>query len=170
LALGSTPVFLVHEPGNVPVRRLVVLDHTKLSFQDVGRSESDRISERDRLAQKLDPSDRQLVMDLFDPAAEAARLEQCFSLEVPVSFISDVEMEHLFEDMAYQGWKPFWNRYPDAQGILTLSRVSFNASGTRALVYVGNQSGADIGRGFYLVLRRTGRAWAIDRQVDMWVS
>jgi hypothetical protein len=170
LALGPSPTFLVHEPGKVPVRRVVVVDHTKLSFEDVGGPESKRASERDYLAGLLSPSDQQLLLNLFDPAAEPAQLKECFDIEVPITFISEAEMDRLFNDLAYQGWKPFWKRYPDAQGILTFSHVSFNSDGTRALVYAGNQSGADMGSGLYLLLQLSSQQWVIERRIEVWVS
>jgi hypothetical protein len=88
---------------------------------------------------------------------------------VPMSFISEAEIERLTGD-PYHGWRAFWEQYPDAQGILTLSSVAFDRDMSRALVYAGNQSGADMGKGFYLILGRGESGWHIEQWVPMWVS
>jgi hypothetical protein len=68
------------------------------------------------------------------------------------------------------GWDIFYNRYPQAPGITTFSRVGFNANLDQALVYMGTQSNWLVGTGYYLLLKKVNGAWSIDQQVMIWVS
>ena len=68
------------------------------------------------------------------------------------------------------GWDVFYNRYPRAPGITTLSRVGFNATLDQALVYIGTQSNWLVGAGYYILLKKVGGAWSIDQKVMIWVS
>ncbi len=68
------------------------------------------------------------------------------------------------------GWEVFYNRYPQAPGITTLSRVGFDAGFDQALVYVGTQSNWLAGSGYYILLKKVNGVWAIDQQVMVWVS
>jgi hypothetical protein len=169
MVLGPSGKGLVHEPGRFPARRVVVLDHTMLSFQEHGDGDSERDAERNQVTRWLTLSEYPLGRELFDPAQAPSHLEDCFGLDVPVTLISDTEVERLTFD-AYEGWRPFWKQYPDAQGILTLSRVTFDVEARRALVYVGIQSGADAGSGSYIVLHRGNDGWVVEDTLLMWVS
>jgi hypothetical protein len=68
------------------------------------------------------------------------------------------------------GWDIFYNRYPQAPGITTLSRVGFNSTLDQALVYIGTQSNWLAGAGYYVLLKKGEAGWGIDQQVMTWVS
>jgi hypothetical protein len=68
------------------------------------------------------------------------------------------------------GWDIFYNRYPQAPGITTLSRVGFNNSLDQALVYLGPQSNWLAGSGYDVLLNKGTAGWAIDQQVMVWIS
>jgi len=61
--------------------------------------------------------------------------------------------------------------YPGADGVYSLSRVSFNLDTTHAYVRVTWCCGdrADQSASFYLA-RKRGRGWAVDRSTPRWVS
>ena len=68
------------------------------------------------------------------------------------------------------GWDVFYNRYPEAPGIITLSRVGFNARMDQALVYLGIQSHWLAGSGNYFLFKKIDGDWVIDQQVMTWIS
>jgi hypothetical protein len=73
-------------------------------------------------------------------------------------------------DQNQSGWEEFYNRYPQAPGITTLSRVGFDASFDQALVYIGTQSNWLAGAGYYVLLKKGTGGWSIDQQVMTWIS
>jgi hypothetical protein len=68
------------------------------------------------------------------------------------------------------GWEIFYDRFPQAPGITTLSRVGFNVTFDQALVYIGTQSNWLVGAGYYVLLKKTNEVWNIDQQVLAWIS
>jgi len=89
-------------------------------------------------------------------------------LDVNVVLISQAEMTEIFQDS--DGWDTFYDRYPDSQGVMTLSRVGFNAAMDQALVYVGNQSHWLAGAGYFLLLSKIDGRWTIQSEMMAWIS
>ena len=87
----------------------------------------------------------------------------------PYTLLSQAARNRIF-GQNQSGWEIFYNRYPQAPGITTLSRVGFNAAFDQALVYIGTQSNWLVGTGYYVLLKKAGGVWSIDQQVMSWVS
>lgn len=62
-------------------------------------------------------------------------------------------------------WRAFHARYPSVGGLLTLSRVGFNAARTQALVSAWEWCGGRCGRGALFLLERRAGAWVLVRQL-----
>jgi len=90
-------------------------------------------------------------------------------LGVEYVLLSQSGMNEIF-GQNQSGWEIFYNRYPDAPGITTLSRVGFSDSFDQALVYVGTQSYWLAGAGYFFLLRKAGGNWLIDQKVMTWIS
>jgi len=101
--------------------------------------------------------------------AQASALRLDLDLGAPYSLLSRAGMSELFSQNQ-DGWQVFYDRYPEAWGITSLSRVGFNAALDQALVYVGTQSHWLAGAGYYLLLIKVNGAWIIDQQVMTWIS
>jgi hypothetical protein len=87
----------------------------------------------------------------------------------PYTLLSQTSKNQIFSKNQ-SGWDIFYNRYPQAPGITTLSRVGFNTTLDQALVYMGTQSNWLVGTGYYFLLKKVNGAWSIDQQVMIWVS
>jgi hypothetical protein len=87
----------------------------------------------------------------------------------PYTLLSQAGRNQIF-GQNQSGWEIFYNRYPQAPGITTLSRVGFNSAFDQALVYIGTQSNWLAGAGYYVLLKKADRAWSIDQQVMTWIS
>lgn len=62
-------------------------------------------------------------------------------------------------------------RYPDAFGVVGLSRVGFNAETDRALVYISRRyCGLGCGEGTCMVLVREGCKWKVKEKGGVWMS
>jgi hypothetical protein len=91
------------------------------------------------------------------------------NLGSPYTLLSEPGRSKIF-GQNQSGWEIFYNRYPQAPGITTLSRVGLNTTFDQALVYIGTQSNWLAGSGHYILLKKTNGVWAIDQQVMVWVS
>jgi hypothetical protein len=91
------------------------------------------------------------------------------NLGYPYTLLSQAQRNRIF-GQNQSGWDIFYNRYPQAPGITTLSRVGFNPTFDQALVYIGTQSNWLAGSGYYILLRKADGVWSIDQQVMAWIS
>ena len=79
------------------------------------------------------------------------------------------DMQGLFGENQ-NGWDIFYTRYPEAPGIITVSKVGFNLAADQALVYLGIQSHWLAGSGTYFLLVKKDGVWEIDQSVMTWIS
>ena len=101
--------------------------------------------------------------------ATSQTLRPDMQLGGPYTLLSQAGKNRIFSQNQ-SGWDIFYNRYPQAPGITTFSRVGFNAQLDQALVYMGTQSNWQVGTGYYLLLKKVNGTWSIDQQVMIWVS
>ena len=101
--------------------------------------------------------------------ATAQTLRPDMQLGGPYTLLSQAGRNRIFSQNQ-SGWDIFYNRYPQAPGITTISRVGFITSLDQALVYMGTQSNWLVGTGYYLLLIKVNGTWSIDQQVMIWVS
>lgn len=89
-------------------------------------------------------------------------------LDATVVYLDQGTFDRIFQ--SENGWDQFYGIYPGSQGIMTFSRVGFNAAQDQALVYAGNQQNYLAGRGNYILLTKKGGQWAIEEVVMAWIS
>ena len=87
----------------------------------------------------------------------------------PYTLLSQAGRNRIFSQNQ-SGWDSFYNRFPQAPGITTFSRVGFDTLLDQALVYMGTQSNWQVGSGYYILLRKVNGTWGSDQQVMVWVS
>lgn len=67
-------------------------------------------------------------------------------------------------------WPSFYKRFPGSPGIMTFSRVGFSEDGRQALFYLSNHCGDLCGTGMYVVMEKHNGTWAIEKEIQMWIS
>jgi len=146
---------------------VVIEDRTNRSALDVLAGEGK--SERDQYVRKNLPGLSPQTIDAF-VARNRRRypLRNLFTARVKCVLISEAEMRAIFDRGKW--WPEFYRKYPKSQGILTLSRVGFNAAKDQALVCVGDQSEGRAGAGYGILLARRKGAWGIQSKVMLWIS
>ncbi len=142
---------------------VVIEDHTGLG---VSSADAQQLA---YLKESLPEVDQAMLDDFQARNAQAEPLAGRFTFKVKVKLISQDEVKQFF-DPGGGAWDEFYKRYPNSQGIMTLSKVGFNVAGDRALVYVGNQSHFLAGTGYAVVLARKGGVWTILNQIMLWIS
>lgn len=99
---------------------------------------------------------------------DSSALERGFTLSVDYSLISEQEIESIFS--AAGGWDDFYAKYPDSQGIFTLSRVGFNEAKDAAALYVANRMHGVGGGGQVVLMKKTADGWAVQGSRRLWIS
>lgn len=98
----------------------------------------------------------------------AVAVRDTIRLRRPVQILST----HLRRAIRAQGefWAAFYRRFPGAQGIGYVSRLTMSTDSTLAIVSVGNQRGPLDGAGFFLLLKRVAAGWVVVRWRLAWES
>ena len=143
----------------------VIMDTTATSPGGVG----DTASSLERVGQDLAGLD-QATSDSFQARnAAVTPIRGDMQLGSPYVVLSQAAMSQMFSQNR-DGWQVFYEQYPDAPGIITLSCVGFNATFDQALVYIGIMSHWLAGAGTFALLKKVNGTWIVDQQVITWIS
>ncbi len=148
-------------PEKTPLRQIVVKRQTVIEW-----SRKERVQ---YLRQQIPDLDQTMAKRFKQLNRQPELLEPRFLTRVPVTLITKQDLDDIFRD-GVNGWRIFYDRYPNSQGVMEFSRVGFNVGRTQALVYVGNQVGPLAGEGVYLMLVKENGVWIPGKQVSAWIS
>lgn len=112
------------------------------------------------------------VKSLKDNNTSVWRLSKDMLL-VKEYFLVANQLEQIDSDMrsGIDGWKNYYGRYPNSQGLLSLSRAGFCKGKTQALVYIANRFSADGGWGRLVLLKvNADKQWQVAEEVVLWIS
>jgi hypothetical protein len=143
----------------------VIMDTTATSPVGVG----DLASTLDRIVQDMRGLDPRTADNFRFRNETAHPVRPDMELGSGYVLLSQSEMSQMFSPNR-DGWQVFYEQYPDAPGITTLSRAGFNNTFDQALVYIGTMSHYLAGAGYYVLLNKVNGAWMIDQQVMTWIS
>jgi hypothetical protein len=69
-----------------------------------------------------------------------------------------------------RAWRGFFRKYPNAPGIIVVSRIGFNAEHTEAVVYTGRSCGTLCGQGEFAHLVKQDGTWTVTDRTVVWIS
>jgi hypothetical protein len=102
---------------------------------------------------------------------ESSKLPIDYNWNRNVKLITKEELDNIFNKTKLKySWKEFYRKYPDATGIIGLSRVGFNKSFTEAFLYIEVGCGALCGNGYVAVIKRGLFGWDVEFLEHLWVS
>lgn len=108
---------------------------------------------------------RQLLLEL----AAANR----FSTSVPVPKFDNVislSAKQVEASFGENGWRDFYSAFPNANGLVKVSRAVISRDATMALIYVSHTCDGTCGFGALYLLRRSGNSWVISDSAGLWIS
>jgi hypothetical protein len=79
-------------------------------------------------------------------------------VELPVRLLRSDVLRSAFDK---GGWDGFYEAYANTQGVLSLSAVSFNATGSEALFAARLQCGKKCGYRDLVFMRKVNNAWTL---------
>jgi hypothetical protein len=136
---------------------LVIEDHTKVHTFYVEGSYEDYV---DRLLKEAcEQAPAEMIRNFGDRNRESRAVWPELMQYLPSRLLSREERHAIFKDDTYEGWKRFYERYPKAAGLVTVSRVGLNREKDRALLYLACCRGALAAVGGLHVLQREGDVW-----------
>lgn len=101
----------------------------------------------------------------------SAVLLSCFAPDLRITVVDPAVLDEIMKSAApLEKFTGFYAAFPDATGILSVSRVGFGAQNGEALVYVGRTSGPLAGEGYLVLLRQNRGKWRIETKRLVLVS
>ncbi len=113
----------------------------------------------------------ELLADFLANNQAAQPLDAVFAQHAEIILLSEDDITKNFpSDAVWDGWKEFDARYPNAKGLITISRIGYDRLHQHALVEVGSQYAPLAGAGEFLLLEKINGAWQVQKNVMAWIS
>lgn len=155
---------------NFEVKSIVINQVT--STRGMNRLNAEPWVIRDLVRKNL-PSLRQSTIESFESRnMEPVELQASKFIGHNVTIITKEEKSQIFSSniKGTSQWPGFYERFPDTQGILSLSRVGVSTDGMQALLYYGNVSAGCGGVGEIVLLEKSENQWTIVKVLGVWKS
>ena len=142
----------------------VIIERTDIDYRDSPTLDTVLAN-----VQKQLPSLSKAMIDDFHAKNKTrVPLKDSFTVSSKRVFITDEDLKTILKDRL--DWKAFYEKYPNSQGVMTLSNVGFDAETKRAFVYVANTRGSMNGVGLYIVLEKQDGVWRVKEKATGWMS
>src|SRR6266850_2743089 len=119
------------------------------------------------LIERVPELERDTLNDYQARNKDEQQLSSLFNLKVKSELIDGRNIDELLEKNFIEGWQAIKAKYPDSNGVITLSRVGFNRQKTQALVYIAISCGPHCGEGNFMLLSKTRDGWSIRSKLMM---
>ena len=158
--LYLSPASLYAMPG---VKLAVIRDTTIVTTEsDLPRAPELRWSVRPEVS---------AIADAQSKSTQPWVLARRFTLPLPYELVSESELQREVRfgvpgESMQAPWTRFYARWPNGSGLIAVSRVGFDHTGSRALVNVTNGSGFQAFHSLLCFLEYDGSRWrVVDRQI-----
>ncbi|MEM7145204.1 MAG: hypothetical protein AAF591_08705 [Verrucomicrobiota bacterium] len=141
----------------------VLVIYDRISIDDFTRATSHSEFSESLIADAIARDVRlgEAARSLCDRNIDGGSIREMWKLDVGHVGFDEVLMSEVFlenSDKVDLGWDTFYKMFPNASGLITLSRPGFSEDGSIGIIYMGVSGGALAGHGrLYVVERRDGR-------------
>jgi hypothetical protein len=156
--------FMAMRYGNKEFKLIAIQDCTFINLSD---DNYDSIVSRVKEIATEEPSIDNTMLESFIRFNRYwVKLENHFAIGHKCELVPRKKLEKIWQD---PGWQDYYKEHPGSQGLLEVSRVAYNSSHDKALVYIGNWSRPLAGGGGYAVLEKNGN-WRVRKWYHGWIS
>jgi hypothetical protein len=148
-----------------PVKLIVIDSHTMAT---VSSCSQDNIAKYNKRIAKdeLKP----LFEDLLARSRESALLKRLFSIRHDYILLGRKDYAAFFRIKDIEGWEDFYKKYPNSSGYVSLSRIGFNTTFTKAILFRSESCGSLCGSGDYILFEKTNGKWKDVDRFNCWMS
>ena len=112
------------------------------------------------ITRELEVLDADTIASLWSANPRPEAIPTTLQIGAPYSLIDQDTLSALVESDPHD-WKGFYDRYPDAPGVLTIAHAGFDTAGTQALAFLNWRAGGLAAWWRYFLLERNGDTWTI---------
>ncbi len=114
---------------------------------------------------------REFEDDLRPKLANTCTLGRRLHIRVKYLLLTENQLDHLFKRDLSNGWDSYWKTHGrHATGLLSFSRVGYNATKDKAFVYASESCGTLCGDGYSFVLTKQKGTWRVAQEKHLWIS
>jgi hypothetical protein len=121
-----------------------------------------------RSASKAAPSNETMT-DFENKKGDLCTLESKFGDSTTYRIVSGEEIEEYFKKTG-DGWKGFYQKYPNSAGYWGFSHPGYNVAGNEAVLYVSHSCGWLCGTGHLYFLVKQDDKWVVKNRLMLWIS
>jgi len=116
---------------------------------------------------------RPAIDNYLELNARPWQLQKHFDINRHYDLLAEEELKATFRDgmngsSSMAGWKTFYERHPDSEGLIELSAVGFNADETIAVVFIGYHCGEECRGGEFRALEKKTGKWQLLTGRGLW--
>lgn len=160
------------EPDEVPTKTLIV-EQTTADADEALMSGAGEPA-RDMLRKQLPQATEKVIDDFLRVLARPAPLSipsRLVRRNIRMQMVRVTDIDRLFDTKSLGvAWANFYKAYPDAVGLVRISRVGLDEDATQALFYLSVTSGGLRGSGHFLLLHRRFGIWRVLASEQAWIS
>ncbi|MNV33402.1 hypothetical protein D3C71_1247690 [compost metagenome] len=157
------------EPGERAPKSLVVELRTATPSEAMLSESLDRARLKKRMPQATDA----VLNDFIRVLAGRSALQiprHLVHKNIRLQMSSEAEIARIFKADDGQGWGNFYKAYPEAGGLVRLSRAGLDEKSTQALFFISISGGMTRGAGFFVLMHRRLGMWRILATEQAWIS
>ena len=155
------------------IAKVVIFDATESGDDDLLDNDEGQHIPWEKTAdsvRKQDPVLQQTTLDAFRKVnVQQAMVARFLRPAIDYEIVSSSQVESIF-CKGCGNWDEYYKRFPNSNGILTFSRVGFSADSMQAFFYLSNRCGGLCGGGRYVVMEKHNGRWAVQNEIEMWIS
>lgn len=111
----------------------------------------------------------QVYHAFLNASLHPSSFHRSFTLPVPYQIVASSELHSIFETPG-DIWGRYYEKYPNSNGLVHLSRVGFSPDGNQAAFYFSNHCGGLCGGGHFVIMEKVNSTWKVLQDVEVWVS
>jgi hypothetical protein len=111
-----------------------------------------------------------LFEDVRAKSIESTPLKRLFKIRHDYVFLGVTGFEAFFKVEDIDGWEEFYKKYPNSSGYVSFSRVSFNATLTKAMMFRRESCGSLCDSGIYIFFEKVDGKWRDVDKINCWIS
>src|ERR1051325_5761005 len=180
LRAASVVIFLIACQGNTePIEQEPLVHKTLLFYMGASKANALVVREKSVTGRQLGDGFERLGIK-ENGVKKSFELINAEPTRVPwkrvdiqgLTIASDEQLAQIFRDKRppEQNWKAFYRQYPDASGLIGVSRVGFNFDAAQAVVYIEIGCGGLCGNGYIAHLQRGMWGWKVQKLEHLWIS
>ena len=147
------------------VKLIVINDHTTAIEGSCSRDNIAKYNQRitkDEL--------RPLFENLQTRSKESVSLDRLFNIKHDYVLLDERTFADFFRAKDLEGWEDFYKKYPDSSGYISLSRVGFNTTRTKAIIFRKQNCGPLCSSGDYILFEKIDGKWKDVGRFNCWIS